>query len=394
MKLLILADDLTGALDTAVYFAECGAAVLIRTAAASEQTAQVLCIDMESRHLRAEEARSRALQLTKTAVSEGFTHVYKKTDSVLRGNHGAEIAGVLQGLGAEQIQVVQGHPRLGRTVKNGILLVDGVPVSQSAFSRDPFDPVCCDSVEEILFRTAPDLRGKVTIYDSETEQDLEAAYELIRKRGMLHCLAGCGGFAKVLAKKLSGTGNPVCFPKYRNMLLICGSMHENSREQLIAARKAGFPLHEISCDLTGEALQPAMEGISPESVVGGNSPAPVVERISSELKSEPVVMVGTSVTEHPAEQEKHSMEAMLGEIVSAVLEQQRPDVLCVFGGDTLHAILQKLGVSEICPEREILPGVIQSRFLFRGKPMELISKAGSFGGRETVPDLRRLLLEQ
>ena len=38
MKLLILADDLTGALDTAVYFAECGASVLIRTAAESEQT--------------------------------------------------------------------------------------------------------------------------------------------------------------------------------------------------------------------------------------------------------------------------------------------------------------------------------------------------------------------
>ena len=65
MKLLILADDLTGALDTAVYFAESGASVLIRTAAGSEQTAQVLCIDMESRHLRAEEARSRALQLTR-----------------------------------------------------------------------------------------------------------------------------------------------------------------------------------------------------------------------------------------------------------------------------------------------------------------------------------------
>ncbi|MBR2995320.1 MAG: four-carbon acid sugar kinase family protein [Lachnospiraceae bacterium] len=385
MKLLILADDLTGALDTAVYFAECGASVLIRTAADPEQTAQVLCIDMESRHLRAEEARSRALQLTKAAVSEGFTHVYKKTDSVLRGNHGAEIAGVLQGLGAEQIQVVQGHPRLGRTVKNGILLVDGVPVSQSAFSKDPFNPVCCDGVEEILVRTAPDLRGRVMIYDSETELDLDAAYELIRERGMLHCLAGCGGFAKVLARKLSGTGNPVCFPKYRNMLLICGSMHVSSREQLITARKAGFPFHEVACGLTGEDFQPVAEGISPASVV---------ERISSELKSEPVVMVGTPVTEHPAEQEKHNMEAMLGEIVSAVLEQQRPDVLCVFGGDTLHAVLQKLGVSEIRPEREILPGVIQSSFRYHGKPMELISKAGSFGGRETVTDLRRLLLEQ
>ena len=393
MKLLILADDLTGALDTAVYFAECGASVLIRTAADPEQTAQVLCIDMESRHLRAEEARSRALQLTRAAVSEGFTHVYKKTDSVLRGNHGAEIAGVLQGLGAEQIQVVQGHPRLGRTVKNGILLVDGVPVSQSAFSKDPFNPVCCDGVEELLARTAPDLRGRVMIYDSETEQDLEAAYELIRKRGMLHCLAGCGGFAKVLAKKFFVTGNPVCFPKYRNMLLICGSMHENSREQLITARKAGFPLHEVACGLTGEDFQPVAEGISPASVVEGISPESVVERISSELKSEPVVMVGTPVTEHPAEQEKHSMEAMLGEITGAVLEQRRPDVLCVFGGDTLHAILQKLGVSEIRPEREILPGVIQSSFLYRGKPMELISKAGSFGGRETVTDLRRLLLE-
>ena len=61
VKLLIIADDFTGALDTGVQFAVSGAATLVETErdidyCAVEQSIEVLVMDAETRHLDAKEA--------------------------------------------------------------------------------------------------------------------------------------------------------------------------------------------------------------------------------------------------------------------------------------------------------------------------------------------------
>ena len=98
LLLLILADDFTGALDTGVQFAACGIPTRVVVGeqvdlAASD--AAVLVVDTETRHLPAAEAYAVIAKLTRDAMSAGVFSIYKKTDSALRGNIGAELSALL-----------------------------------------------------------------------------------------------------------------------------------------------------------------------------------------------------------------------------------------------------------------------------------------------------------
>ena len=61
--------------------------------------------------------------------------IYKKTDSTLRGNIAAELRALADLFPTWRIGYAPAYPALGRTVKNGVLYVDDVPVSETAVRR-------------------------------------------------------------------------------------------------------------------------------------------------------------------------------------------------------------------------------------------------------------------
>lgn len=151
--LLIIADDFTGALDTGVQFAACGIStkvVVDPETDLSGDRAQVLVVDTETRHLPAGEARSVVLRLAVRARKAGIPYIYKKTDSALRGNIGAELAAVLEASGEERLPFFPAFPQTGRITRGGIHYVDGIPVTESPFGRDPFEPVQSSVVTELI----------------------------------------------------------------------------------------------------------------------------------------------------------------------------------------------------------------------------------------------------
>ena len=153
-KLLVLADDFTGGLDTGAQFAAAGIPTVVTTnpayCAADHEEDTVLVVDVETRHLLPEKARQIVEQTIRAAIAHGFTDIYKKTDSALRGNLGAELQGVLDGTGQTRLHLIPAFPEMGRTTKDGVQLIDGVPVAQSVFGKDPFEPVRYSKIREIL----------------------------------------------------------------------------------------------------------------------------------------------------------------------------------------------------------------------------------------------------
>ena len=106
LLLLILADDFTGALDTGVQFAACGIptrVVVGEQVDFAANDAAVLVVDTETRHLPAAEAYAVIAKLTREAMSAGVFSIYKKTDSALRGNIGAELSALLKTSGERQL---------------------------------------------------------------------------------------------------------------------------------------------------------------------------------------------------------------------------------------------------------------------------------------------------
>ena len=140
LLLLILADDFTGALDTGVQFAACGIptrVVVGEQVDFAANDAAVLVVDTETRHLPAAEAYAVIAKLTREAMSAGVFSIYKKTDSALRGNIGAELSALLKTSGERQLPFLPAFPQIDRVTRDGVHYISGVPVTESPIRHRP-----------------------------------------------------------------------------------------------------------------------------------------------------------------------------------------------------------------------------------------------------------------
>lgn len=142
VKLLIIADDFTGALDTGVQFAGRGAETVVVTNLnfdfkSLDPKVEVLVMVTETRHLRAKEAYDIVYKIVKRALDAGISTIYKKTDSALRGNIGSELKALMDATKIRALPFVPAFPVLQRVTRKGIHYIDGIPVAESVFGKDP-----------------------------------------------------------------------------------------------------------------------------------------------------------------------------------------------------------------------------------------------------------------
>src|SRR4051812_19711460 len=101
-KLLIVADDFTGANDTGVHFRKTGmkVKVIINLDSVNNEMEQtdVLVVDTESRMDSMKDAYRKSYFVGEQLKSFHDLVVYKKLDSTFRGNIGAEIDGLMDGM--------------------------------------------------------------------------------------------------------------------------------------------------------------------------------------------------------------------------------------------------------------------------------------------------------
>lgn len=129
---VIIADDRTGALETAGAIAERdGTTVRVRVGA--QQISPFEVVDLATRHVDPSVA-AKAVSRLALAGHDGW--IGHKLDSLLRGNFVAEI-GALQRSSARRVLVVPASPAIGRTCVGGVVLDSGTPVDQLADGRSP-----------------------------------------------------------------------------------------------------------------------------------------------------------------------------------------------------------------------------------------------------------------
>ena len=155
VKLLMIADDFTGALDAGIQFAKRGIDTQIFTGRELRKkdisdTAQVLVVDSETRPLAGDEAYQIVKRITENAVKLEIPFILKKTDSALRGNVGAELDAVMDGANEKQIYFIPAFPDINRITRKGIHYIDGELLENSAFGKDPFEPVKYSYIPDLL----------------------------------------------------------------------------------------------------------------------------------------------------------------------------------------------------------------------------------------------------
>lgn len=217
---VVLADDLSGAAELAGIAFSQGCSVEVQRRFEPTSDAQVIAVDTDSRGLSPEAAGERVEQTARAVLAAHPAWIYKKVDSVLRGNVRGEIAGVLRVTQHPRALLIPANPSRGRTIIGGRLLIDGVPLDQTPFRADPDHPRQSALVSELL--------GPSAGIDVPDVADLEQLRTYAGEIGADVLPAGAADFfATLLDTRGAGQGKavPAARPVLirRPAILVCGS---------------------------------------------------------------------------------------------------------------------------------------------------------------------------
>jgi uncharacterized protein YgbK (DUF1537 family) len=385
-KVTIIADDLTGTLDVAGPFAARGQptfAVVHDEGCSPDEFADaaVVSINSASRHLPGAQAAARVRRICERLCTPAGEIVIKKIDSTLRGNVAIETLAAVHALGRPNAIIAPAFPAQGRTVIGGMVHVDGVPLPQTGFARDALSPPPLDALDHV-FRTAtagarvevvppqgpfelarPGEAPRVFVVDSQADADLARTVETLVGR-LGHCvLVGSAGIAGAVARACLPQGPTSPHPRSRGqILMVVGSRAEQSARQLaaLAARSEAAVFDAPNGALQGDAI----------------------------LRSDaPVLVLRAAAGEDGRQGDAEQVAASLARNTVQVLRTRPIEALVATGGDTAVAILEALGRRALQVMGDLLPGVPYCRLALDGRALWLVTKAGGFGGPDTLIEI-------
>ena len=151
----IIADDLTGANDTALQFHNRGAKTKILLnhdyVPDRKDATEVWAISSESRNCSPEEAVEKVKKsVTVFADKFSFEYYYKKIDSTLRGHIALETLTMLEILEYDASIIIPAFPQEGRITIGGYHLLKGVPIGRTEIAIDPHSPILESHVPTLL----------------------------------------------------------------------------------------------------------------------------------------------------------------------------------------------------------------------------------------------------
>lgn len=381
-KLVVLADDFTGSLDTGVQFAKLGISTSVLfsdcdSAKIATCPSLLMVIDLESRHDTAEDAYNKVYKTVCEVLKAGVKNIYKKTDSALRGNIGAELTALLDASKASLLEFVPAFPQNGRTTQNGIHYVSGVPVAESVFGSDPFNPVKHSYIPDIIAEQSKvpvslgDKLDKpfIRVHNAQTEEDLKRIAE---KMENVSITAGCAAFAKYLPELLklnADRKDSAARTHSKKMLLISGSVNEITLRQIEEAKKQYriFSVTSSADEISAECEEKGLAIVA-----------------SAEIDNKPDFSCSSADT---IENIRVEMANRIARRTRELFVQLCPDTVTVFGGDTLLAVIRELGCIEITPINEISSGTVLCRAKTAGREFLLVTKSGGFGSPEIVREI-------
>lgn len=401
-EMLIIADDLTGAIDAAASCMGAGAEVLTAcpanpASAFAADAPRVLSVNAATRHMDPKAACEQVERLVAAACNAGVRIMVKKTDSVLRGNVGAELEGALRAAGAPAIHFIPSFPALGRITVGGVHRVDGVPVAESPLGHDPFEPVLSSDISSIIATTstipvavvaegapAPTAAEGVIAYDAATDAAIDARLRtLLATAQEPLVLAGCAGLVGSLARVLGLPPAQRTVPAPAGSLLaFCGSVNAVSVGQCAYAAHAGAPVYPIAARSLLEAQwtsSPAFDALAHELAQALATHRLVVADASTRATAADLAAAHIA----PGTDTRSLVARHLGVAAASLLRGTQVANLLVMGGDVLLELLDVLKVPRLSLVAEVAVGVVVFEAAVDERRVRIVSKSGGFG----EPDL-------
>lgn len=406
-KILVMADDFTGANDAGVSFAEAGAVVDVVFNSAWEGAAQVVVLNSDSRAQSAEQAGASVSELVQK-VSHAFRAgwIIKKIDSTLRGNIGAELAAMMAATGLRSAVIAPAFPAAGRTLRGGRCYVDEVPLLGTEFASDPKTPVLSSDLAAIIdmqsaircvittpaqlsamLRRSAEAEPCAFIVDAQTDEDLDAIAQAAADVRIRPLLVGSAGLCDALARKLFPA-----FPISHSLLAVVGSMSDTTQRQV--ALLEGHPrVCTVAIDL--------------QDVFSGNR-QPYLQKLQQSLCAGCHCVVHTAPTLAAREQidalcaVQGLSRSQLGDLICSFLAaltrdaigETPPAALYLSGGDVAMAVAHALGANGFRLSRRVAGCVPYGKFLGGCWQRPVMTKAGGFGDDATLLQVLKFIEEK
>lgn len=337
-RVLVIADDITGAAEMAgIAFAH-GLRTQLMVAADGKEAAQeepdtadVLVVATDTRSMTEAEAVAETHRiLTVLAKSDcRDAVVFKKTDSALRGHVVAELRPLLQATGCRQALYMPANPSKGRTISGGVYYIGGRPIAETDFSFDPEFPAKTSRLSERF----PDAKD-ILMPDAESLTDID---RLVAEAPDGTLFAGAADlFTAVLRKQFAtqpttedNSGVDISQPT----LIVCGSTQSKPLDLGIAEAPMPLAIYDGSTDI---GLWPTARYADTHSAI---------------LTIPHRHRTGKQAAEHL----RHATALMVSRLVSI----HRPQELIIEGGATAFAILQQLGWQQFRIVQQLAPGVVR-----------------------------------
>ena len=366
----ILADDLSGAAEAAAAFLGRTPAPTLALHPGPTYQTGVTVVDLNTRTRSAPDADS-ALRAALGTIGDDHL-VLVKIDSLLRGHLGATVD-VLAERGP--VIVAGGLPTLARTVRNGVLHIDGVPLHRTDLwhleaAEAPHtiaDLISghtenCSSPDAI---TAALARGAVAVCDISDDSDLDAVITVAHQIPGVQ-LVGTSALAAALARTLrpADTAAPDKIHYTTRILTVVGTGALNVTGQVAALIEHGA----------------AHISVAAESLLAGTADS---TGLTAALVAHPAVALTVSGSA-PATQ-RFSLSGALGRFVADADAQAsiRPD-LVLTGGETARSVIDALGLSALQPVGVVHHGAVVS---LASDGRRIVTRPGSFGDRSSFVDI-------
>lgn len=231
--ILVIADDLSGAAELAGIAATQGYTSEVHLELDPTSKAEFIAVDSRTRSLEPELAAERLTEIARVAKAMRPDWIYKKTDSVLRGNIRTELEALMNVLEKQRTLFIPANPGKQRCIREGNYFVNEVPLGDTVFATDPEYPQSTANVIEAL---GP---GEAAIHSIRSEQaaseqgivvpDVSSHEDITHRIGEVdeHTLAA--GAAEFFTTLLSDRSNQSAIStktpiETGQSLFICGSL--------------------------------------------------------------------------------------------------------------------------------------------------------------------------
>jgi uncharacterized protein YgbK (DUF1537 family) len=373
--IVVIADDLAGAAEMGGMAWRHGLVAEIQLELNTSTDADLIVVDTNTRSCTPEQAARRVARVAERCRERAIKRIYKKVDSVLRGQVTAELAAWLETSGQNRVLLVPANPGLGRIISGGRYYVKGIPLHETDFAQDPEYPTVTSDVLDILGHS--DLWPVQVLRPGETMPSRGIAVgeatdqaDLVTWAAALDDNTLCAGASEFFGAFLRACGFRLAdrphveieAPRQISDLFVCGSTSVYSRSLCERYESQGIPILR---------MPPGLFGVGPlvTQFVQEWADATV-----SALESNPRVMIAIDRPLCRDPGMPQILSSHLGAVVEKVLGKRRVDRLYVEGGATAAALVRRLGWTCLRVRQEWTTGVVsmeikgQAGFLLTMKP--------------------------